>query len=87
MIRHPIKIHPKVKQMLAYMLTDGPFEGTGIGYSAVVHAATVLANEQSKAGQAFRDMIQQSQISVTIYDGQDEQAATERRLIEEGGRP
>lgn len=84
--RVPIKVHPRVRETLALLLYDD-FEGTGIGYSAVIHAAITLASEQGKAGAAFRDMIQQSQIAVTIYDGQDATARDTANLIREGGSP
>lgn len=82
--RAPINIHPRVRESLALMLHGPNFEGTGIGYSAVVKAAVTLATEKGTAGAAFRDMIQQAQIEVTIFDGQDEAQRDIDRLVDEG---
>lgn len=42
--REPINVHPQVKRELSELLLH-EFEGTGIGYSAVVRAATIWAKD------------------------------------------
>lgn len=76
--RVPMNVHPKVREILGNVLL-GAMDGTGVGYSAVVHAAAMLLKEKGKDGERFRAFCEQSQIAVTIYDARDEKEATDGR--------